>query len=85
MSNPQFPNEAVAVSAIIDEQGQVQPQTVTMRGVSHTVVTVGRQWEDESGRHVLVEVGDGSRYELSLSRAKLVWLVTRIWPAVLAA
>jgi hypothetical protein len=85
MSNPQFPNTAVSVSATIDENGVVQPRTVVMKGISYTITAVGRQWEDDAGRHVLVEVGDGSRYELSLSRSTLIWRVTRAWPAELAA
>jgi hypothetical protein len=43
------------------------------------VSELGRQWEDADGRHVLVGVPDGSRFELCLTSDQRGWRLLRAW------
>lgn len=85
MANTEFFNDPVTVLGTIDEQGQVNLQSLTWREQRYTIVTVGRQWSEEDGHHVLAEAADGTRLELLLSRQNLIWHVKKVWWAQLAA
>ena len=85
MSTSQVLNTQITVTASIDQTGLTRPSTIRLHGQTVTVIAVGRQWETEEGRYVLVEVGDGTRYELLLSRRDLRWHIKRAWPISLAA
>jgi hypothetical protein len=74
-----FFNDPVVVTASIDHQGQTTPKTVTWQGRRYTLIVVGRQWDTDEGRHILVESATGERFELQLSRADLVWRLKRAW------
>jgi hypothetical protein len=83
--NEKIYDEPIDVTASIDSKGQIAPQRFIWQGKPHTVVSVGRQWTSEEGRHVLVMTGDGSRFELQLSRQSLVWYLRRAWQAEILA
>ena len=83
--HPEFFNDPIAVTAEISLDGQTRPTQLTWRGQKVSLVAVGRQWESESGRHVLVEASNGARFELQLSRSDLVWYLKQMWPIALAA
>lgn len=85
MSDAKFMDTVVGVTAFIDEQGYLQPQQLVLQERPMTIVSVGRQWQSAGGRHVLIETSDGSRFELLLSRAELVWRIKRFWPLEMAA
>jgi len=85
MSNTEFYDDPVAVTATIDHHGNTNPTGFLWRGRSQTLVSVGRQWDTENGRHILVEASDGVRYELQLSRVDLIWRLKRAWPLQMAA
>jgi hypothetical protein len=85
MSTSQILNTKISVTASIDQTGLTRPRTILLHGQTLTVIAVGRQWEETEGRYVLVEVGDGTRYELLLSRQDLTWRIKRAWPISLAA
>ena len=85
MTIEQFPDRVVAVTATIDQSGNTTPSALTLQGKTHSIISVGRQWETEEGRHILVEVAGGERYELQLSRINLVWRIKRTWLAEMAA
>ena len=85
MAIEQFPDKVVAVTATIDQSGKTTPTTLELQGKKYSIISVGRQWETQEGRHILVEVADGERYELQLSRINLVWRIKRAWLAEMAA
>ena len=85
MTIEQFPDQVVAVTATIDNHGHTTPIDLTLQGKKHSIISVGRQWETEGGRHILVEAANGVRYELQLSRINLVWRIKRVWQAEMAA
>ncbi len=79
MTNTEFFDEPITVTGTIDNQGQASVQTFTWQAQQYPIVTMGRQWEDEAGRHLMVEAGDGTRFELLLRRRDLIWSVQRVW------
>lgn len=79
MADTKFFNEPITVTASIDPNGQTIPQGLNWQGKNHTLTSVGRQWEADDGRHVLVEAANGDRFEIQLSREDLVWYMRRVW------
>ena len=82
--NTEFFNDAVKMSIIVDSQGQTALQNLTWQEQTYTIVTVGRQWDEADGRHIMAEAADGTRFELQLRRQDLIWYVTRVWRDQLA-
>jgi len=72
-------NDPIAVTATMDKQGFITPQNLIRQGKHHTVTGVGRQWESDEGRHILVETAGSDRFEILLSRADLRWYLRRAW------
>lgn len=79
MSNMEFVDEPVDVTATVNSQGQLMPQRLVWRDRQYRVVTVGRQWDEANSRAVLIETVDGSRFELHLNREGLTWRIKKIW------
>jgi hypothetical protein len=79
MTNMTFFNDPITVAASIDDTGQVTPQSFIWQERLYKVIAVGRQWETDEGRHVLVESASGARFELQLARADLLWRLKRAW------
>ena len=72
-----FTAEPIALEVRFEDNGTVHPQRFTWNRAWLQVSDVGRQWEDESGRHVLVMTGRYQTFELLLDRETLVWRVVR--------
>ena len=79
MTNVAYFDDVITVTAAIALDGQTSPKTFTWQGTQYRVITIGRQWESEDGRHILIEVAGGDRFELQLSRADLLWRLKRAW------
>ncbi len=79
MTNMEILNEPVDVIASMDAEGYFRPQSLTWRRKKFSIVSVGRQWDEEQGRGVLVEAADGTRFELLLRREDLSWRIKKIW------
>jgi hypothetical protein len=77
--NTEFFNDPIRITCSVDEQGQLNLQSIFWQEASHTIVAVGRQWLDEAGRHVMAEGTDGVRFEIELSRDDLLWRVKKVW------
>lgn len=85
MENPEFYNDPVQVTGTMNDQGQVNLQSLTWRGERYTIVALGRQWLEADGRHVMAEAADRTRFELQLSRQELIWYVRRVWGGQMVA
>ena len=46
--------EPVNVAARFEQDGRIFPLHFTWHGRDYPVITVGRTWQDETGRHILV-------------------------------
>jgi hypothetical protein len=79
MAETAFYNDLITVSASMDEAGQIAPHSFTWQGKLYKLTTVGRQWETDEGRHILVESATGDRFELQLAKADLLWRLRRAW------
>lgn len=79
MHEIEYFNDLIAVMAITAPKGEVTPRHFDWHGQRYTVVSVGRQWAAEDGRHVLVETPSGDRFELHLAREDLCWRVIKAW------
>ena len=85
MASTHYFDDPVSVTASIDSKGRVTPSSLIWRGQEERIVSVGRQWETETGRHVLVEAATGNRYELQLCKADLIWRLKQNWANQMAA
>jgi hypothetical protein len=72
-----FTDEPTSLEVRFEDDGTVRPRRFTWNQGWLQVSDVGRQWEDESGRHVLVMTGGHDTYELLLQRETLAWRVVR--------
>jgi hypothetical protein len=72
-----FTDEPVAVDVSFDAEGAVRPRRFIWNQAWRDVSDIGRQWEDEAGRHVLVMVGGRQTFEMLLERKSLIWRVVR--------
>jgi hypothetical protein len=79
MVNPEFFDDPIEITLTMDSQGQISLQNFTWQGQQYPVVAVGRQWDEDDGRHVMAEAADGARFELQLRRQDLIWYVSRVW------
>ena len=79
MVNTEFFDDPASVTASVDPQGQTTIQSISWQEQRYPIVTVGRQWDEENGRRVLVEAVDGTRFELQLRRENLIWYVRKVW------
>lgn len=79
MSEMEMLDEPVTVETVSDSQGQVAVQRLKWREQAYTVISMGRQWDEPAGRHLLVETAGGTRFELELRREDLRWRVRRVW------
>lgn len=71
-------NETVGVDCIIDQDGRVHIQRVQLND-QWVVVEQGRQWQDENGRHVLINIIGGDIQEILLSPDSLQWELVPRW------
>jgi hypothetical protein len=85
MTNTEFFDEPISVTCSIDDQGHTNLQSLTWQGRQYTIVAVGRQWDEDDGRHVMAEAADNTRFELQLRREDLIWRVKKVWRAQILA
>ena len=67
--------EPVEVSARWKHDGKFEPNQFHWRGKMYRVESTGRDWEDESGFHVLCMVPEGQVFELIFHLNPAGWLV----------
>lgn len=79
MTNDTIINDPIAITVSMDENGRITPTRLTWRSRQYTLVGVGRQWESNEGRHILVEAAGGERFEIRLLRKDLRWYLHRVW------
>ena len=82
MTDIEYFNDPIALMVTINAMGEVSPRQFDWRDQQYTIVSVGRQWQTEDGRHVLVEIPNGDRFELHLDRADLRWRLIKAWRTV---
>jgi len=54
------------------------PKKITWREKQYHVISVGRQWDEGDMTHILLEIDDGSRMEVTYA-SKRAWRLVRYW------
>jgi hypothetical protein len=67
--------EAIEVTARWQETGEVTPIQFRLKGTPVQVETIGRSWQDEHGRHALVQALGGRTFELVFDPAEMKWFL----------
>ncbi len=65
--------EPVEVTARFNSDGRIIPLNFSWREVNYKVSSVGRSWEDEAGRHILVMTPGDRIYELVFVPTESLW------------
>ncbi len=60
------------------------PRKIMWRNKLFSVISVGRQWKEETETHLLVELHDGSRLEVIFSNER-GWRAVRYWSPPMVA
>lgn len=79
MTRDKVLSDLITVTAIINPNGETVPTTLRWKERDYTLTAIGRQWESDEGRHILVETAGGERFEIQLSRTDLLWRLKRAW------
>lgn len=77
----QILDDPISVEALMHNES-LQPQNISWRQQTYTVIGLGRQWVGTDGKHILVENHDGSRMEL-VYNLELGWRLHRYWAAII--
>jgi hypothetical protein len=72
-------DDPLAVETRLLEGGKLEPTAFQWRGQRWTITGLGREWDEPDGRHMLVLVSDGSRFELCLTSDGSSWRLRRAW------
>ena len=67
--------EVVEVTARWDTQGEITPLSFTWQGSTYTVVSIGRRWRDEAGKHILCMAPGDQVYELVFQAVQEHWIM----------
>ena len=70
--------EPVEVTARFTADGKIIPQSFSWRNKNYPVAAVGRSWENETGRHILVMTPGDRVFELILVSASNLWFLNRL-------
>lgn len=85
MTETEYVDEPISLTCSINVAGHTIPKKMIWNKQTHTIVVVGRQWDEEEGRHIMIETGDGTHLEIELSRADLIWRIKKIWRSPIVA
>jgi hypothetical protein len=69
--------EPIEVTARFDADGRVHPIKFVWKGMTVPVASVGRDWKDQEGLHVLVMDFQGQAYELVFVLAENRWYLAQ--------
>jgi len=67
--------EPVEVTARFGIDGKIVPLNITWRQKGYKVTSVGRSWENETGRHILVMTPGDRVFELVFVPAECHWYI----------
>ena len=72
-------DDPITVDGSVKSDGELDVDQLTWQGQTYTIISIGRQWDTETGRHVLVEAAGNTRFEVALERSSLSWRLKRVW------
>lgn len=69
--------ESVQVTCRFDPQGRIYPLSFTSKGSHYAISSVGRQWDDSAGKHILVMDQTDQVHELLYITRSGQWLLSQ--------
>ena len=69
--------DKIQVTARFTPRGKIIPTEFISEGVAIAVHDIGRQWEDDTGKHILVMDAQHTTYHLLFKRDELTWYRVR--------
>lgn len=70
--------ESIEITTSFDQKGNIKPLRFTWREREYRSISVGRSWQDETGRHILVMAPGNQVYELVYSASEMRWYLAGI-------
>ena len=70
-------NEPISVEARFNQDGSLLPIAFEWKGQRYSILSYGRQWEQEAERHFLVMVQGEKVYELAYLIEEVSWRLIR--------
>jgi hypothetical protein len=70
--------DPVEVSAKFSTDGKITPYRFTWQGRNYQVASVGRNWKDETGLHILVMAPGDRIFELIYIPDQMRWVLRRL-------
>lgn len=70
--------DLVEVTARFGIDGSITPYSFSWKGSNYSVVSVGRNWRDDFGKHILVMVAGDRVFELIFNPGEFVWYLRRL-------
>ncbi len=77
MSGFEWMDERIGVEGIIHGVSLI-PRQIAWRKKEYTVVSTGRQWEEDGEIHIMLELSDTARMEVGFS-CKKGWRAIKYW------
>jgi len=71
-------NDPIEVTARFEPDGRITPLHFVARGAAYPVDSTGRQWQDETGLHILAMVPGERVVELIFAPGELRWYLRSI-------
>ncbi|MDM8526943.1 hypothetical protein QUF58_01920 [Anaerolineales bacterium HSG24] len=72
-------DDPIMVNGSVATDGELDVDQLTWQEQTYSIISIGRQWDTETGRHVLVEAVGNIRFEVALERSSLTWRLKRVW------
>lgn len=69
--------EQIDITTRFSREGKVIPLEFTLGGKTIGILNVGRQWDTEDGKHLLVMDAQENTYHLFFALADLSWYLIR--------
>ena len=69
--------DAIKVLTWFDDQGLMRPTKFIWEGVTYTIGSTGRRWEDQAGLHILVMDHSTRVYELVFKPGEMRWYLNK--------
>ncbi len=70
--------DPVEVTARFGADGSITPYSFTWKGGNYSIVSVGRSWRDDLGKHILVMVAGDRVFELIFNPGEFTWYLRHL-------
>ncbi|MDM8518747.1 hypothetical protein QUF64_01770 [Anaerolineales bacterium HSG6] len=72
-------DDPIMVNGSVTADGELDIDQLTWQNQTYSIISSGRQWDTDTGRHALVEAAGNIRFEVALERSSFAWRLKRVW------